>query len=339
MFIDTDGAQIFAISFGPSGAPPLLALGGWIGSWEDWAETLSLLSENWRVLAFDHRGSGITRAALETLTMEHLVQDVFRVMDAFQLESCVLAGMSMGAGVAFQAALRQPERFYGLVIANGLVQRDPVTERDPFLHLLKHDYTKAIEGFIQLCIPEPDCEHIKDWGRQILGRATPEAAVTLYRLSGEVNLLAHAAELQLPTLVLHSDQDRLVPLSQAQQLVQALPDAQLTVIKGAGHVPILTRPAEVSRAIQDFFGERKFSRLERSIQVMPDFVRQALMEQGLMLVYQQRPAYQQNDYLSWIVRAKRPETQQKRLAQMLDELAAGDSYMKMPFRARSGMEP
>ncbi|MDH4044322.1 MAG: YdeI/OmpD-associated family protein [Gemmatimonadota bacterium] len=67
---------------------------------------------------------------------------------------------------------------------------------------------------------------------------------------------------------------------------------------------------------------------------MPALVRDALVRHGLMEAYRARPPYQRNDYLGWISRAKRPETRAKRLAQMLDELAAGDRYMKMPYRAR-----
>ena len=65
---------------------------------------------------------------------------------------------------------------------------------------------------------------------------------------------------------------------------------------------------------------------------MPDFVRSALEENGLMQAYRERPAYQQNDYIGWISRAKREETRQGRLSQMLDELARGDVYMKMSWR-------
>jgi uncharacterized protein YdeI (YjbR/CyaY-like superfamily) len=76
--------------------------------------------------------------------------------------------------------------------------------------------------------------------------------------------------------------------------------------------------------------EKDFSTLSRPEQPMPAFVRQALEDHGLMAAYRQRPAYQQNDYLSWINRAKRPVTKEKRLRQMLAELEQGGVYMKMP---------
>lgn len=69
--------------------------------------------------------------------------------------------------------------------------------------------------------------------------------------------------------------------------------------------------------------------LRRAVNPMPLFVRRALVDCELMAAYRARPPYQRNDYLGWIVRAQRPETQERRLAQMLDELARGDRYMKM----------
>lgn len=75
--------------------------------------------------------------------------------------------------------------------------------------------------------------------------------------------------------------------------------------------------------------------LKRSIQPMPDMVRQALEKRGLMDSYRARPAYQQNDYLGWIARAQRPDTKEKRLRQMLDELETGGVYMKMPHPSSS----
>ena len=62
---------------------------------------------------------------------------------------------------------------------------------------------------------------------------------------------------------------------------------------------------------------------------MPDFIKEALEERGLMNAYLNRPPYQQNDYIGWITRAKRSETALKRLNQMLDELKRGGVYMKM----------
>ena len=67
---------------------------------------------------------------------------------------------------------------------------------------------------------------------------------------------------------------------------------------------------------------------------MPDFVREALEEHALLETYEARPPYQRNDYVGWISRAKREDTRQRRLAQMLDELRRGNIYMKMAWGGR-----
>ena len=67
---------------------------------------------------------------------------------------------------------------------------------------------------------------------------------------------------------------------------------------------------------------------------MPKFVCDALVETDLVDAYGARPAYQQNDYIGWITRAKRADTRDRRLIQMLDELGTGDRYMNVSYTPR-----
>jgi uncharacterized protein YdeI (YjbR/CyaY-like superfamily) len=84
--------------------------------------------------------------------------------------------------------------------------------------------------------------------------------------------------------------------------------------------------------------EEQASRLKRPIYPMPDFIHSALLKHGLLEAYQNRPAYQRNDYIGWITRAKQPATRAKRLKQMLDELATGDLYMHMAYTTKKVTE-
>jgi len=66
---------------------------------------------------------------------------------------------------------------------------------------------------------------------------------------------------------------------------------------------------------------------------MPSDIMETLIEEGLVTDYEQRPRYQRNDYLGWMGRARRPETRQQHVDQMIDELRRGDVYMKMDHPA------
>jgi len=67
---------------------------------------------------------------------------------------------------------------------------------------------------------------------------------------------------------------------------------------------------------------------------MPPDVRAALRASRVTAAYKARPPYQRNDYIGWILRAKRPDTRIRRIRQMLNELTRGDRYMNMAYRAK-----
>jgi len=73
--------------------------------------------------------------------------------------------------------------------------------------------------------------------------------------------------------------------------------------------------------------------LKREKYNIPSDIKNALANQNLLGDYEARPAYQQNDYIGWITRAKLAATRIKRLNQMLNELKAGGVYMKMKHPA------
>ena len=78
--------------------------------------------------------------------------------------------------------------------------------------------------------------------------------------------------------------------------------------------------------------------LTRDIHPMSTFVKFALSTRGLQTAFDARPAYQQNDWVGWITRAKREDTRQRRLEKMLSELAAGHGYMGMEWHPKPRKE-
>lgn len=68
---------------------------------------------------------------------------------------------------------------------------------------------------------------------------------------------------------------------------------------------------------------------------MPAHIRGALISSGVIAAYKNRPQYQQNDYVGWIIKAKREETRLKRIKQMIQELKLGGVYMNMKHHPSS----
>lgn len=252
MFLSVPEATLFATRSGPLNGAAILAIGGWIGSSELWLEPLASLSDSDVTISYDHRGSGLSICSPEAITFENLVADALAVLDAYGIQRCILAAESAGAQTALAVAARSPDRVSHLIIVDGMYARGIAIESDAFLQGLRTDYPATIELFVQLCVPEAASDHIKAWGRKILARAAPEAAVALRLVGSATDVTADIRSIRQPTLILHGESDKIVPLENGKALAETLPDAEFIVLEGAGHVPTLTQPTRVSEAIRDF---------------------------------------------------------------------------------------
>ncbi len=257
MFIEVPGAKLFAVRSGPASATAILAVGGWIGSSELWQEPLANLSDSYVTVTYDHRGSGLSVCTPDSITFENLVADALAVLNAFGISRCVLAAESAGAQTALAVAAHFPEKVSHLIIVDGMYSRGVAVDNDPFLQGLRSAYPATIERFVQLCIPEPDSEHFKVWGRKILARAEESAAIALRIVGSVTDVSQHLARVTQPVLVLHGDMDKIVPLDAGKALAAALPDSELQVLEGCGHVPTLTQPKKVADAIRAFLKRRE----------------------------------------------------------------------------------
>ena len=137
---------------------------------------------------------------------------------------------------------------------DGMYFRESSQDKDSFLLGLRKAYPATLDRFVETCVPEPDSDHIKRWGRQIIGRASQASAIALYLSAGEIDLRNELRQISQPALIIHGEADALVSVAEARRLVEILPHGKLSVLPGAGHVPTMTRPVEVAHEIMNFFG-------------------------------------------------------------------------------------
>lgn len=260
MFTEIAGRRFFTVDLG-AGPRTFFAHSGWIGTYEDWLPTLEVLSKTWRAVSYDHRGAGETTVPVEEITADALLDDIFRVMDALNVERCVLGGFSAGAGLAVRAVSRRPDRFAGLVLMNGTAGVRPPSAPAPSNRGLPSawpgdTHADRMRWFIEQCTPEPNVEHIRRWGHHFLLRAEPEAADRLWDIKwgADQEDLARLAQLPIPTLLIHGGRDRFVSTAAVEYLASLLPHCQLTVLEESGHLPAMIRPHDVARLINTFFG-------------------------------------------------------------------------------------
>jgi 3-oxoadipate enol-lactonase len=252
MFIQHDNARFFAVSFG-SGMHTLVGIGGWTGSWEVWVDVFGTLSQSWRTIGIDHRGTGATTAETDGVSIGQMADDLLVVLDAMGIEQCVLAAESSGTAVALTAAHQHAERFQGLVLSGGLYYRPQSEKPDSFLLALQRDYETAVHRFITNCLPETNDPAMHQWANKILLRATQSAAIDLYNATLNLDLRPILRQINQPTLILHGDADHILPANSSRWLAAQLPHNHLHILPGAGHAPMMTFPQEVAKVINHYF--------------------------------------------------------------------------------------
>ena len=259
MFLNIGGVRLHVVEFGSSDRT-ILAIGGWTGSWEMWEETLSLLSTaGWRCIAFDHRGSGESPVHPELISVQNMVDDIIGVMDQLSIATCVLAGESSGGAIAQLAAAQYPNRITGLIVVDSASTERAELAPSAFAAACRNNYSAAVEAFVDRCVPEPDSDHIRRWGRNLLMRAEPEQAARLIEMWQDEDVpVFNTGNITQPTLIIHGTEDVIVSIESSRKLNELIPDSELVELSGCGHVPTMTRPKEVYEAISNYFPLKDF---------------------------------------------------------------------------------
>ena len=249
------------------GEGPLLCLAhGFGGSARNFRPQARALRERWQTALFDMRGHARSGAppAPEDYEPARFAADFGRVLDHLGVERAVVGGLSLGAGMALRFAQSQPARVRALVLAAFPPGEGEAEGRHRRWSL---DFADAID---RDGLEAAGSEYV--WGERsgfdpgtarlvklgFLEHPAHAVAHTLRRtlaVQPSVGALApELAHIDLPALVVVGDRDRL-SLDACHALAAALPNAELAVIPGAGHVVNLAARGAFNARLERFLAE------------------------------------------------------------------------------------
>ncbi|MFG3223540.1 alpha/beta fold hydrolase [Kitasatospora sp. NPDC048194] len=209
-----------------------------------------------RVLAPDQRGFGGTELGPDEPSLDLVADDLALLLDAAGIERAVVGGLSMGGYVALAFARRHPHRLAGLLLANTRATADTdaaranreriaaaVTARNSVRLLLDEDVAAGQLG--------PDSGHLLERVREMVAAAPPASVAWAQRaMAARPDSLDVLAGLRVPVSVVTGAQDALVPAEEADVMLRARPDAELTVVPGVGHLTALEAPGAFDAAVR-----------------------------------------------------------------------------------------
>ena len=254
-----DGTRIAWARHGSG--PPLVRVGTWLTNleqdWESpvWRHWLTDLGERFTVIRYDERGCGLSDRSPAEISLRVWLADLEAVADAAQVQRFDLLGMSQAGAVAVEFAARHPELVSRLVLygayGRGALGRDPTPdEREEFElegQLIKLGWGRADPVFRRVFTTSfiPDAsERQMRWFDELQRLSTsPEIALASRSVRSTIDVTAAAGRLNVPTLVLHADDDRAVPFEQGRRLAGLIPGAVFVPLEGRNHILLADEPA------------------------------------------------------------------------------------------------
>jgi len=211
-----------------------------------WWRTVPELSEHMEVLTFDNRGVGRSRTWFHAWSTEVMADDAVSVLDAAGISRAHVYGISLGGMVAQQIALRHPTRVRSLVLGATFAggRRATRPDRDVQRFLTRRPFMNHAEAARQSVRFNygPRCreEHPERIDEDIAQRLTHPFSAHAYRAqmwAGSIHdTYARLPRITAPTLVVHGEEDRMIPIANAHTLADRIPGARLIELEGVGHL-------------------------------------------------------------------------------------------------------
>src|ERR1700682_4227455 len=225
--------------------PPLLLIMGMSGTALHWGEGfLELLRCDFDVIAYDHRGVGASTRLDGPVTIREMAADAAGLLEALEIDSAHVMGISMGGMIAQEVALAHPERVRTLMLgstycggAGSVLTSQEVLQRLTEA-MASGDRERALRvGFeVNVLATYAADEAAYAHFLQIAEQRAVAVPVVLAQMQACLahDTQARLPELQMPTLVMHGTEDQLLPVENGRLIASRIPGSPLGVFDGAG---------------------------------------------------------------------------------------------------------
>jgi pimeloyl-ACP methyl ester carboxylesterase/DNA-binding CsgD family transcriptional regulator len=220
-------------------------------AWQPW---LKAFSKNHKVLRYDTRGCGLSDREAD-FSFNNWMRDLECVIDAAGFSHFDLLGTCWAGPLAIEYAARHPERVRGLVLygtfALGRLRWNDRPEEAEKARLMldltrlgwgqdDHPFAKVWASHFQ---PGGTLDHVRSWCFMQRVATSPQTAVRLLQIGWTVDVRDAAKKIKCPVLVLHREEDALVPIDQGRMIAALIPNSRFVQIDGNNHMPLADEPA------------------------------------------------------------------------------------------------
>lgn len=256
-------ARDIQLSYERSGSgPPLLLIMGMSGTLRHWGEPLlEPLRQSFETIVYDHRGVGGSSRVQEPFTIGALAEDAAALLDALQIESAHVMGISMGGMVAQELAVSHPQRLRSLVLGctycggPGSALTSEQVLRKLAEAMTSGDQDRAIRAAWEANVSRGFAAVEQAWESFLqIGR---EGAVAVPVIMEQMRAIAghdtsgRLGQVRAPTLIVHGTEDEMLPVANAHAIAERIPEARLEIMQGVGHLFFWEEPERSAELVRE----------------------------------------------------------------------------------------
>lgn len=226
-----------------------------------WWPQINKLDETARVIAPDLRGFGESETPTDNYSMRVFADDCRALLDSIGAQApIIVCGLSMGGYIAFEFCRQHPDRVDGLILTATRAAPDAPADqqgRDRAIETVKANGVNVLaRGLLSKLFSDHNYEHQRDVVesvQQMMESATEHGVIgALAAMRDRADSRPMLGEIDVPTLIVHGADDKIVPLDEARTMANSIPNSEMVVIPNAGHLPNLEQPAMWNEAVTQF---------------------------------------------------------------------------------------
>ena len=245
---------------GDPGGLPLVFIHGFPFSRATWTGQLQALPPTVYAVTYDLRGMGQSEAAGGEVSMDSYADDLEGLLELLHIQRPIVCGLSMGGYVALHAAARNPGLVRGLALCDTRSGADSEEAQAGRTSAAKQVRESGMESLVEAQLPNlmtpqsfaSDADWVQALRSIMLSTAREGAAAALEAMRDRSDTTPALARFDFPVQLIFGEHDKVTPPSEGQSMAAALPDAQLALIEGAGHVSNLENPTQFNAALLSY---------------------------------------------------------------------------------------
>jgi pimeloyl-ACP methyl ester carboxylesterase len=258
--VDAAGTELHYLRAGEG--EPLLLIQGMSATHLAWGRPfLDELERSFEVTVFDNRGMGLSGQAELPFTITDLAADTAGLLDALELESAHVVGISMGGMIAQELALAHPERIRTLTIGASYCGGTEATLMAPEdLQMLGAAFASGDRDQVFRAMWEinlspgfrEDDSRYAAFTEMAAALSSPQPVIMQQMRACAIHdTHERLGQIDLPTLIIHGDVDRLLGYSNGRQIASLMPGARLETLPGVGHMFWWEQPQRSAELIRE----------------------------------------------------------------------------------------